>query len=451
LSDHELIDTLRSRARRGVVPDGGLAAALTVALLAAGAYVVPIYLFYVDPVRYVRATTEDYTAEAATAVAWLVAFAMLAIALARHRALRRPLVFAFAAGALLMGLEEISWGQRLLHIEPPAYFKARNIQGELNLHNLIRSIDYELLGVGIAVWALAFPIVTLTFPRLDARVRQLGFPVVPLYLMPAFLVAVLYILTLGLPIATDAASIPLFLDEWGELYFGCGALLLALHLAVNPDASSAHARAPRAASICAVLALVAALTPTGIGGRPWTGMLRYRLTYFAGTSYPAYGQYVQAAMLCDFMEAHPEFLESGDNRWLGTSTRVLHGDLLMRMGRTAEAHEVLARALTEQERRAAARPDDPVPDRNRARIQELLGDETQARAAFARAVRKDRARIATATDAETRAWAHWSLAKTLLAKGAPARAKRQAQAARETTNDGNLGKVIENWIYESLS
>jgi hypothetical protein len=44
---------------------------------------------------------------------------------------------------LLLGLlffagfgEEISWGQRIFHVETPEYFEQNNVQGELTLHNL---------------------------------------------------------------------------------------------------------------------------------------------------------------------------------------------------------------------------------------------------------------------------------------------------------------------------
>lgn len=41
------------------------------------------------------------------------------------------LFFFFAAG------EEISWGQRIFHIQSGEYFQQHNLQGETNLHNLV--------------------------------------------------------------------------------------------------------------------------------------------------------------------------------------------------------------------------------------------------------------------------------------------------------------------------
>lgn len=48
----------------------------------------------------------------------------------------RWLVLAFAAGALFLAGEEISWGQRMFGLRLPENLRAANLQGELNLHNL---------------------------------------------------------------------------------------------------------------------------------------------------------------------------------------------------------------------------------------------------------------------------------------------------------------------------
>lgn len=43
---------------------------------------------------------------------------------------------AFSSGLLLIGFEEISWGQHILQFETPEFYKELNAQGELNLHNI---------------------------------------------------------------------------------------------------------------------------------------------------------------------------------------------------------------------------------------------------------------------------------------------------------------------------
>ena len=46
---------------------------------------------------------------------------------------------AIGSAFLFIGMEEISWGQRLLGLEVPAYWRSINRQSELNLHNLLDS------------------------------------------------------------------------------------------------------------------------------------------------------------------------------------------------------------------------------------------------------------------------------------------------------------------------
>ena len=69
---------------------------------------------------------EDSVVETLTAILLaLAAVLAMAAAIGMPAALRwsRPFYFLFAAFSLLMALEEISWGQRLLGIEPGAFFK----------------------------------------------------------------------------------------------------------------------------------------------------------------------------------------------------------------------------------------------------------------------------------------------------------------------------------------
>ena len=60
--------------------------------------------------------------------------------------------------------EEISWGQRLLGFESPAFFQQYNSQGEFNLHNLkfgatkINKLVFGLiLGIAVCLYFLVFP------------------------------------------------------------------------------------------------------------------------------------------------------------------------------------------------------------------------------------------------------------------------------------------------------
>ena len=90
---------------------------------------------------------EDRFLETATAVLFVCAAALLFVSAARHRRSSAAhgkgvgvLLAAMGAVFLLMGLEEISWGQRLFHWATPAALEQVNDQGELNLHNISNAL-----------------------------------------------------------------------------------------------------------------------------------------------------------------------------------------------------------------------------------------------------------------------------------------------------------------------
>jgi predicted DCC family thiol-disulfide oxidoreductase YuxK len=85
-------------------------------------------------------TREDGWVESSQVVGWLVA-AWLSWRIARHArrlGLRRGALLygAAAVGLLWIAGEEVSWGQRLLHLPTPAWMAAHNLQQELTIHNI---------------------------------------------------------------------------------------------------------------------------------------------------------------------------------------------------------------------------------------------------------------------------------------------------------------------------
>jgi hypothetical protein len=98
-----------------------------------------------------------------------------------------------ALGALFILGEEISWGQRLFGWATPDALDEVNAQGETNLHN-IRGVlaILNMVMLGIAAAAAALPMAW----RLRAGGRPRGFAeallVPPLFVVPAFLLAVSY-------------------------------------------------------------------------------------------------------------------------------------------------------------------------------------------------------------------------------------------------------------------
>ncbi|QZT62287.1 hypothetical protein [Mycolicibacterium austroafricanum] len=94
------------------------------------------------------------------------------------------LLFLFGAG------EEISWGQRYLGLATPSSWESRNVQGELNLHNVDTlsgwlDSDYLFRAFWI-VFGVAVPVAAAVSMRMRAKIDRL-IPVFPLW-VAAFLV-----------------------------------------------------------------------------------------------------------------------------------------------------------------------------------------------------------------------------------------------------------------------
>lgn len=87
---------------------------------------------------FARLMQEDGPAEWATVFAFVVAAALYGKrALADAPWLTRAAFVSVALFCVFVAGEEISWGQRLFAIEPPAVFLEHNFQQELNVHNLL--------------------------------------------------------------------------------------------------------------------------------------------------------------------------------------------------------------------------------------------------------------------------------------------------------------------------
>lgn len=147
---------------------------------------------------------ENYTREDGV-VEWLTVAGLLLGAFTcfgRVVTLRRwkPLLFLFFIG--LMGAvlffgagEEISWGQRLLGVQSPDYFKENNAQGETNIHNLIvggqklnRIIFTILLAIVLVVYIVLVPFLYKRKAGMRRLVDGFGVPLPQPYQIAAFLV-----------------------------------------------------------------------------------------------------------------------------------------------------------------------------------------------------------------------------------------------------------------------
>lgn len=88
------------------------------------------------------------------------------------------LLFFFGAG------EEISWGQRYLGVATPTSWEERNVQGELNLHNIDTlsgwlDADYLFRAFWV-VFGIVIPVLAAMSPRIRAAIDR-WIPVFPLW------------------------------------------------------------------------------------------------------------------------------------------------------------------------------------------------------------------------------------------------------------------------------
>lgn len=156
---------------------------------------------------------------------WLFALASVAFVLAAKRQYvddqRIPW---FLAGVglfcVVVAMEEISWGQRLLGYRPPAYFLAENFQQELNFHNLIdTSIRKLALKIVIIGYGFVLPILATVRSPLRRLLTKLGVVPPTIWLIPSFaLMGWIY-----------EAYPWRFSGEWVEAMLGAGFLAVGLH------------------------------------------------------------------------------------------------------------------------------------------------------------------------------------------------------------------------------
>ena len=172
------------------------------------------------PELYGDAMQEDRFVEWATVVAFAcAAAAQLA------RAVRERRVFDGLVGLFLLFVagEEMSWGQRILGLTPPAYFLEHNAQQELNLHNFSNSLGgprWPFVFV-LAGYAVLLPLAAWVASRrhglLERLLQRIGATPPPSAAIPWFIVAI--VLLVWYPFR--------FTGEWVELLSGTAFLVSA--------------------------------------------------------------------------------------------------------------------------------------------------------------------------------------------------------------------------------
>lgn len=171
--------------------------------------------------------------EMATAIFFLLA-AVLAVRLVRRTELPgryRAAFGLFAAAALFVGLEELSYGQHLVGWDSPDFFAEQNRQQETNLHNLYGSKpSRRIRSLANVAFPLCFAVLPLCFCRRWGRERPGSWQY---YLLPRGELLVLIALA-TLATAPNKLAVGWFPDdrltrlgELKELYWSAAACLYA--------------------------------------------------------------------------------------------------------------------------------------------------------------------------------------------------------------------------------
>ncbi len=214
--------------------------ALWVACSVPAAFAVLSLFFW--PSHFVALNVEDGVGET-TGAACMFAAAWLAgreaWAARRERRAWRSAAW-FAAGALVVALEEISWGQRLLGWSFPL-LQSRNVQHEINLHNLtffvhpLQAVLWPTLVVGCA----ALGVIARMSDRVRGWLIERNVPTPPLQTLP--------------PLLTSLAIV--FFPEVAELLFSIAMVVTAGVLRSHRDSAGGARRAWVAVVTCVCVAL----------------------------------------------------------------------------------------------------------------------------------------------------------------------------------------------------
>ncbi|MGB9338594.1 MAG: hypothetical protein WCB63_05140 [Polyangiales bacterium] len=143
-----------------------------------------------NPDVYYQHVQEDQPLEWATFWGFMVAAVIFMRAAILQREKRQlPWFFAgLAAFCILVAMEEISWGQRVLGYSPPRYFLENNYQQEFNLHNVMAtSVRKQLLGAILVVYGLLLPLLE-RIPAGRRLLAKLRITAPPAGLAPIFVV-----------------------------------------------------------------------------------------------------------------------------------------------------------------------------------------------------------------------------------------------------------------------
>jgi hypothetical protein len=175
---------------------------------------------------------EDGFVESLTAIFYFVAFGLFLSASRLYR-YRNLWLAAFGMLFFLIGMEEISWGQRAFGMETPASLARINVQEETTLHNIegIHGSVRALALMFVTVVCFAIPTLHLFSVPVKALLEKLHVPVFPLW---ATGIVVISIVLMALPRFAFNAVI-FEIDELGEFALAAAFVFFAWSVYVKAE------------------------------------------------------------------------------------------------------------------------------------------------------------------------------------------------------------------------
>lgn len=189
-----------------------------------------IYLYAFNRPLLIWITDEDSFSESVSAICYLVAACIFFIEWIYGRC-RNIFVLGYALLFLVVGGEEISWGQRIIGMQTPDALKELNVQKETNLHN-IDGIHQHVRAIGLLVVltiAVLMPLTDRWITSMRGLYSRLNIPVVQLWTMPLTILALSFMVVPRLLWGRNAFT----LDEVGELYLSLVFLIFAVDVRVR--------------------------------------------------------------------------------------------------------------------------------------------------------------------------------------------------------------------------
>ncbi len=311
---------------KSILINSGVCAAIFAAIMA---------LYYFFPVWYVYLISESTPAEYATTTAYLAGCFLLAWAMIRNRDARTMMCALLLLFMFFVGMEEISWGQRIIGIETSDFFMEHNHQREFNLHNLSFVRHTKMIfHNGMLAWLL---LSWIPWSRLGAFGRLLGrlkVPKIPPHASPYFILAIIFAYLGIIPKS----------EELNELLFAFGFSLVSLDILYTTGPEPGPIRSQGLPALALAGAILLSAVPLSVRW-PWPDALSSRMNLFAVKEYPRRGLDTQAEKVFKHLIATPE-LRNPD-------TLYNYAAFLKKKGDEERARSLISMAIEEKKRRIA--------------------------------------------------------------------------------------------------